>query len=193
MQKLNPADLMSLEQYHRERNAFRAKVLAHKRSRQAPIGPNITLYFEDRLTMQYQVQEMLRIERIFEAEAIAAEIAAYNPLIPDGTNLKATMMIEYPDPVERHAALHRLAAVEDRVIAQVEGFDPVSAIADEDLERTDREKTAAVHFLRFEFTEPMRAALKSGAALRFAIEHPEYRHGTLASAEQRKSLAADFD
>ena len=146
---------MSLEQYHRERNAFRARVLAHKKNRQAAIGPNVTLYFEDRLTMQYQIQEMLRIERIFESDAIAQELDAYNPLIPDGGNWKATMMIEYPDVVERRAALERLAGVERRVYAEIAGFPRVTAIADEDLERSDERKTSAVHFLRFEI-EPAR-------------------------------------
>ena len=193
MDKLTPADLMSLEDYHRERAAFRARVLAHKRDRQAAVGPNVTLYFEDRLTMQYQVQEMLRIERIFESDAIAEELTAYNPLIPDGGNLKATMMIEYPDVAERKAALQQLAGIERNVYAQVAGFPRVSAIADEDLARSDEQKTSAVHFLRFEIDAPARAALKNGAALELGIEHPHYRHALAAPPQLRSALAADFD
>jgi hypothetical protein len=193
MNKLTPTDLLSLEQYHRERNAFRARVLAHKKNRQAPIGPNVTVYFEDRLTMQYQVQEMLRIERIFESEAIAAELDAYNPLIPDGGNLKATMMIEFSDAVERKAALERLAGIERNVYLQVQGQARVAAVADEDLERTDDHKTSAVHFLRFELDAMSCAALKNGAALDFGIDHPLYRHSLAASAQLRAALAADLD
>ena len=172
---------------------MRAEVLAHKRNRQAPIGPNVTLYFEDRITIRYQVQEMLRAERIFEAEGIAEELDAYNPLIPDGTNLKATMMIEYPDVEERRAALKRLRGIEDRVWLEVGTMGRVYAIADEDLERTDEEKTSAVHFLRFELDEAMRAALKSGSPLKLGIDHEQYTHELAGSAELAKSLAADFD
>src|SRR5687768_9438861 len=137
MDKLTPGDLFSLEEYHKRRNAFRAEVLAHKRNRQVPVGPNVTLYFEDRLTMQYQVQEMLRAERIFETEAIAEELGAYNPLIPDGGNLKATMMIEYPDAEERRVALEQLAGVEYRVYLEVAELGRVPAHADEDLPRSN--------------------------------------------------------
>jgi hypothetical protein len=193
MQKLTVDDLLSLERYHKERLRMRAEVLAHKRNRQAPIGPNVTLHFEDRLTMRYQVQEMLRAERIFEAEAIAEELDAYNPLIPDGTNLKATMMIEYPDVEERRAALKRLRGIEDRVWLEVGGHGRVYAIADEDLERTDETKTSAVHFLRFELDEAMREALKGGAPLKLGIDHELYTHELLASPELRKALAADLD
>jgi hypothetical protein len=193
MQKLTADDLLSLEQYHKERPRMRAEVLAHKRNRQAPIGPNVTLYFEDRITIRYQVQEMLRAERIFEAEGIAEELDAYNPLIPDGTNLKATMMIEYPDVEERRAALKRLRGIEDRVWLEVGTMGRVYAIADEDLERTDEEKTSAVHFLRFELDEAMRAALKSGSPLKLGIDHEQYTHELAGSAELAKSLAADFD
>ena len=192
MDPLKPEDLMSLEEYHRERSDFRARVLAHKRDRQAPIGPNVTLYFEDRLTMQYQVQEMLRIERIFESEAIAEELAAYNPLVPDGGNLKATMMIEYPDSDERRVALAELGGVEHTVYVQVPGFEKVLAHADEDLERSSDEKTAAVHFLRFELDPAMRAALKNGAALRLGVDHPKYRREVDASESLRSALTADF-
>jgi hypothetical protein len=193
MQKLTPDDLLSLERYHKERSQMRAEVLVHKRDRQAPIGPNVTLYFEDRLTMQYQVQEMLRAERIFESEAIAEELESYNPLIPDGTNLKATMMLEYPDVAERRAALERLKGIEDSVYLEVGTLGRVFAHADEDISRTDETKTSAVHFLRFELDPRMRAALKSGAALALGIDHEGYRHELTGSAELRKSLAADLD
>src|SRR6185503_12274586 len=156
MDKLTPADLLSLEQYHKERPRLRAEVLAHKRHRQAPLGPNLTLYFEDRLTMRYQVQEMLRTERIFESESIAEELAAYNPLIPDGTNLKATMMLEYADVAERRKALERLKGVESAVYLEVGALGRVFAYADEDLSRSDETKTSAVHFLRFELDAGMR-------------------------------------
>jgi Protein of unknown function (DUF3501) len=192
MEKLTTADLMSLEEYHQRRNAFRAEVLAHKRGRQATVGPNVTLYFEDRLTMQYQIQEMLRAERIFEAEAIAEELAAYNPLIPDGRNLKATMMIEYTDSGERRDALKRLAGVEHGVFVQVAGHARVFAHADEDMPRSTDDKTSAVHFLRFELDDAMSAALKSGAALAIGVEHKEYRHTLEATAELRAALTADL-
>ena len=193
MVKLEVTDLLSLEQYHKERPRLRAEVLEHKRHRQAPLGPNITLYFEDRLTMRYQVQEMLRAERIFESEAIAEELAAYNPLIPDGTNLKATMMLEYPDITERRAALERLRSVENAVYLEVGTLGRVFAYADEDLERSDDTKTSAVHFLRFELDAGMRAALKGGAALKLGVDHEQYRHELAAPAELRASLAADLD
>jgi len=193
MQKLKADDLLSLERYHKERPRMRAEVLAHKRDRKAAIGPNVTLYFEDLLTMRYQVHEMLRAERIFESEAIAEELEAYNPLIPDGTNLKATMMLEYPDVAERRGALERLKGIEDRVYLEVGGMGRVLAHADEDLDRSDETKTSAVHFLRFELDTPMRAALKSGAKLTLGVDHDHYRHELAASAELAKSLAADFD
>ena len=150
MKKLTPADLLSLEAYHKERTRLRAEVLAHKRNRHVGIGPNVTLYFEDRLTMRYQVQEMLRVERIFESEAIAEELESYNPLIPDGTNLKATMMLEYPDVAERRTALAQLGGIEHATYVEVGALGRVFAHADEDLPRTEADKTAAVHFLRFE-------------------------------------------
>lgn len=193
MDKLNVADLLSLEQYHKERSRLRAEVLAHKRHRQAALGPNLTLYFEDRLTMRYQVQEMLRAERIFETEAIAEELAAYNPLIPDGTNLKATMMLEYPDAAERRTALERLRGVENGVYLEVSTLGRVFAYADEDLTRSDATKTSAVHFLRFELDAAMRAALKGGAPLKLGVDHEHYRHELDASKELRASLAADLD
>jgi len=193
MDKLTTDDLLPLERYHKERPRLRAEVLAHKRHRQAPLGPNLTLYFEDRLTMRYQVQEMLRAERIFEAEAIAEELAAYNPLIPDGTNLKATMMLEYPDVDLRRTALEQLKGVEDAVYLEVGNLGRVFAHADEDLERSDETKTSAVHFLRFELDAAMRSALKNGAPLTFGVDHEHYRHGLDGSAELRTSLAADLD
>jgi hypothetical protein len=193
MQKLTPDDLLSLERYHTERPRMRAEVLAHKKHRQAPLGPNLTLYFEDRLTMRYQVQEMLRAERIFESEGIAEELAAYNPLIPDGTNFKATMMLEYPDAGERRTALETLKGIENSVYIEVGALGRVFAHADEDIERSDETKTSAVHFLRFELTSAMRTALKGGAALKLGVDHEHYRHELDGSAELRKSLAADLD
>jgi hypothetical protein len=192
MDKLTTADLLSLEQYHKERPRLRAEVLAHKRHRQAPLGPNVTLYFEDRLTMRYQVQEMLRAERIFESEGIAEELAAYNPLIPDGTNLKATMMLEYPDVAERRAALERLRGIEGAVYLEVGGRGRVFAHADEDLARSDETKTAAVHFLRFELDAAMRERLRGGAGLELGVDHPAYRASIVATRESRAALAADL-
>ena len=193
MNKLTPADLLSLESYDKERARLRAEVLAHKRNRQVGIGPNVTLYFEDRITMRYQVQEMLRVERIFESEAIAEELESYNPLIPDGTNLKATMMLEYPDVNERRAALAKLGGIEHAVYVEVGTLGRVFAYADEDLPRTDADKTAAVHFLRFELDSGMSAELKGGALLRLGVDHAQYRHEIEASAAVRASLAADLD
>ncbi len=193
MQKLTTDDLLPLERYHKERPRMRAEVLAHKRHRQAPLGAHLTLYFEDRLTMRYQVQEMLRAERIFESEAIEEELAAYNPLIPDGTNLKATMMLEYTDVEERRAALERLKGIEDCVYLEVGALGRVFAYADEDLERSDDTKTSAVHFLRFELDAGMREALKRGAPLKLGVDHEHYSHELDSPAELRKSLAADLD
>jgi hypothetical protein len=191
--KLQPEDLYSLEQYARARRDFRSRVIEHKKDRQVAIGPNATLYFEDRLTIQYQVQEMLRIERIFEPEGIAAELEAYNPLIPDGTNWKATFMLEYEDVAERRAALARLQGIEDRVWVQVRGFERVGAIADEDLEREDETKTSSVHFLRFELTAPMRKALIDGGHVAMGIDHDHYRHAVdPIPPAVRDSLAQDL-
>jgi hypothetical protein len=176
MDKLTVEDLMGLERYARERPAFRARVLEHKRDRKLAVGPNVTWSFEDRLTMQYQVQEMLRAERIFEPEGIREELDAYNPLIPDGSNWKATLLIEFPDVDERQRQLAKLIGLEDRCWVQVRGHDRVYAIADEDLERENAEKTSSVHFLRFELTPAMIAALKSGAALGAGVDHDHYRH-----------------
>lgn len=176
MQKLKREDLFPLEVYARERPSFREKVIAHKKNRQVQIGANITLSFEDRLTMQYQIQEMLRVERIFEAEGIQDELDAYNPLIPDGSNWKATLLIEYPDIEERRVALERLKGVEDRVWIRVAGQQPIWAIADEDLERTNETKTSSVHFLRFELSPDAIRAMKQGAGVSIGIDHPEYRY-----------------
>ena len=192
MEKLGRADLFSLERYHEIRPEFRARVLAHKRLRQVPIGPNATLYFEDRLTIQYQVQEMLRVERVFEAEAIEEELAAYNPLIPDGVNLKATFMLEYSDPDERRRMLGELVGIEHRVWMEA-GGQRVFAVADEDLDRATDAKTSSVHFLRFEVSSEMRSALGDGATMRFGIDHDRYRHERTPAAESRSVLLADLD
>jgi hypothetical protein len=194
MKKLVATELLSLEHYSRERAGFRARVIAHKKNRQLNVGPNTMWLFEDRLTVQYQVQEMLRTERIFEAEGIAEELAAYNPLIPDGRNWKATLLIEYPDPEIRRVQLEKLRGIEDRCWVQVAGSARVHAIADEDLERENETKTSAVHFLRFELEEPMVEALRGGAALAVGVDHPNYRHEVVALPDQvRASLLADLD
>jgi hypothetical protein len=194
MQKLTVSDLMSLERYSRERPDFRTRVMAHKRNRQLNVGPNTMWLFEDRLTVQYQVQEMLRTERIFEAEGIAEELAAYNPLIPEGSNWKVTFLIEYTDPEVRRVQLEKLRGVEDRCWVQVSGFERVFAIADEDMERENEVKTSAVHFLRFELSDAMSAKLKGGAALSVGIDHPEYQHQISPAPDNvRASLIADLD
>jgi Protein of unknown function (DUF3501) len=191
MQKLADTDLMPLEQYARERQAFRARVLRHKAQRTLAVGPNATWLFEDRLTVQYQVQEMLRTERIFEPAGIAAELSAYNPLIPDGSNWKVTLLLEF-DPAERPAALAKLKGVEDRCFVRIARLERVFAIADEDLERENAEKTSAVHFLRFELSAAMVAALKSGGALSAGVDHPHYLHEVVVPASVRDALAADL-
>jgi len=193
MQKITRDQLMPLEQYAKQRNDFRAKVMAHKRDRQVQIGPHATLYFEDRLTMHYQVQEMLRAERIFEEAGIEDELNAYNPMIPDGTNWKATFMIEYGDEDERRFALGKLVGVEHKVWVQVAGFAKGWPIADEYLERTTEEKTSSVHFLRFELAPDMIKAVNSGAAISMGIEHPAYAHSVNPVPEAtRASLAQDL-
>jgi hypothetical protein len=194
MQKLTRNDLMNLEQYAEARKDFRSKLMAHKKNRVINVGPHATLHFEDRLTMQYQIQEMLRAERIFEAEGIQEELDAYNPLIPDGTNLKATFMIEYDDPKERQVALQKMLGIEKRVWVKVSGFDPVFAIADEDLERETEDKTSSVHFLRFELDSPMISAVKQGADISVGIDHAAYTEALepLPKAN-RDSLAHDFE
>ena len=194
MQKLSREDLFSLETYAESRAAFREKVLEHKKNRRLDLGTNAALYFEDRLTMQYQVQEMLRIEKIFEADGIKEELDAYNPLIPDGSNWKATFMIEFPDVEERQQMLAQLVGIEDRVYVQVADFDRVYAIADEDLERADEGKTSAVHFLRFELPAEQVASLKNGAALIAGIDHDNYRvEISPVPANIRDSLVNDLD
>ena len=193
MKKLTRDDLYPLEKYAELRPRLRAEVMAHKQHRQVAIGPNATLYFEDRMTMHYQVQEMLRIERIFEAEGINDELAAYNPLIPDGSNWKATFMVEFPEVEERREALKRLKDVENRVWVRVAGFEPVRPHVDEDLEREDEEKTSAVHFMRFELTPEMVKAVKQGAAVAMGIDHPAYTHAVdPIPAATRDSLARDL-
>ncbi len=173
---LTAADLLSLEQYARERGAIRTRMIDYRAARRLHLGPHCTWSFEDRETVRYQVQEMLRTERVFEPAGIAEELAAYNPLIPDGHNLKATLLIEYPDPAERVRRLTELRGIENRSWLRVAGHEPVYAIADEDLARTNDEKTSAVHFLRFELSPTMIASLKSGAALAAGIDLPAYRH-----------------
>ena len=194
MSHLSREDLYSLEEYSQIRPDFRARVMAHKKNRRLPIGENATLYFEDALTMQYQIQEMLRIEKIFEREGIMEELDAYNPLIPDGHNWKATFMMEYPDIVERKAALAQLVGIEDKTWVRVEGFDKVYAIADEDLERDSEEKTSSVHFMRFELTGEMISAAKSGAAISAGIDHPNYNMSVDPIPDNiRDSLVNDLD
>ena len=168
--------LLSLESYAKQRPDYRAKVLAHKKARKVQLGEHVTLIFEDELTVRYQIQEMLRIERTFEEEGIQDELDAYNPLVPDGSNFKATMLVEFPDPEERHVWLAKLIGVEDRVWIQVEGYPRVYAIADEDLERENEEKTSSVHFLRFELTAEMKRTLQGSAGLAMGIDHPAYSH-----------------
>jgi hypothetical protein len=184
--------LYSLEQYARLRPEFRARVIAHKKIRVVPVGPHATLHFEDRLTMQYQVQEMLRLERMFEPAAIQEELDVYNPLIPDGSNWKATFMIEFPDEAERKIQLARLIGIEKALWIQVGDFARVTPIANEDLDRETEEKTSSVHFLRFELTPAMCQAVKAGAAIRVGIDHPHYRHETTLPPATRDSLAADL-
>ena len=178
MHKLGREDLFSLESYAEVRSEFRARVIAHKRHRRVALGPHIMLQFEDRLTVQYQIQEMLRVERIFARAGIEEELSAYNPLIPDGSNLKATMMIEYPDAVQRQAALTLLRGIEDRIWLEVGDRSRIFAIADEDLDRSNEIKTSAVHFLRFELTAPAAAEFKTGAAISLGTEHEAYTHGS---------------
>jgi hypothetical protein len=191
--KLSRADLLSLEQYSGARAEFRTKVLAHKKLRLLAVGPNATWCFEDRLLVQYQVQEMLRIERIFEAAGIEEELQAYNPLIPDGNNWKATFLIEFPDPQQRKLELSKLKGVEQRCWVQVAGCERVWAIADEDLDRENDEKTSAVHFMRFELTEKMCGKVRAGAAVSIGVDHESYRHQVSPlPAAVRDSLAADL-
>ena len=190
---LTRSDLMSLEQYAQQRNDFRRQVIAHKKYRRVGIGPYLYLYFEDRLTIQYQVQEMLRIEKIFEAAGIGEELDTYNPLIPDGQNLKATAMLEYQDVEQRKQQLALLRGIEDQVWIQADGFKPVYAISNEDLERSNAEKTSAVHFMRFELEPGMITALHKGAPLKMGSSHPSYPYSTEVDANTRTALLADLD
>ena len=193
MNTLSRADLWSLEEYAEVRPGFRAEVMAHKKSRQLALGEHARLYFEDRLTIKYQIQEMLRIEKVFEAEGIREELDAYNPLIPDGHNWKATFMIEYGDPAERALRLGEMIGIEDKVWLQVEGFDKIYPIADEDLDRQTADKTSSVHFLRFELDPSTINAVANGAAIGAGIDHPAYPVEIPAiPAEIRDSLAGDL-
>ena len=192
MPKIDRASLMPLETYAKERTAFRAKVMAHKKHRQIALGAHLTLSFEDELTMRYQVQEMLRVERIFEEAGIHDELDAYNPLIPDGRNFKATMLLEYPDAQDRKQKLAGLIGIEDKVWVQVEGCAKVYAIADEDLERENEEKTSSVHFLRFELTEEMARSAKHGAALSVGVANPNYTSERQLADDERNALVSDL-
>lgn len=189
---LRHEDLFTLEKYARMRPEFRAKVIAHKKNRQLAIGEHATLYFEDALTMQYQVQEMLRLERMFEPELIQEELDVYNPLIPDGHNWKATFMVEYSNVDERRRALAKLIGIEKKVWMQVEGCEKVYPIANEDLDRETEDKTSAVHFMRFELTPQMIAAAKAGATIRAGIDHDQYREAVTVPPAVRESLVADL-
>ena len=190
---INRDDLMSLEQYAEQRDTFRQQVLAHKKNRQVALGPNTTLYFEDRLTLLYQIQEMLRIEKVFEADGINEELEAYNPMVPDGCNFKATFMIEYADPVVRAAQLEKMVRIEDLLWMQIGEHDKIWSIADEDLERSTDTKTSAVHFLRFELNETLAAELKAGADWHVGVQHPVYSYDLEIVGATRNSLLNDLD
>ena len=190
--KIERSSLLSLEAYAKQRAEFRQRVMQHKQDRRVQLGGHITLHFEDELTVRYQIQEMLRAERTFEEDGILNELDAYNPLVPDGCNFKATMMIEFPEPEERAFWLGKLIGIEDRIWIQVGTCERVWAIADEDLDRETAEKTSAVHFLRFEVTPEMITQLKSSADLRIGVDHSEYRTETLASSRVRDSLVSDL-
>lgn len=192
MPQITRESLMSLEAYAKARPEFRAKVMAHKKNRTVHLGENVTLVFEDELTVRYQIQEMLRIEKTFEEAGILDELEAYTPLVPDGSNWKATMMIEYPEETERRAMLTKLKGIEDRVWVQVMDFARVHAIADEDLERENEEKTSSVHFLRFELTPEMIAAARAGAAIAMGVDHALYMAETVVAQNVRDSLAGDL-
>jgi len=193
MNQITRADLMSLEQYAEQRDDFRRQVIAHKKHRQVALGPDTTLYFEDRLTLLYQIQEMLRIEKVFEVAGINEELEAYNPMVPNGRNFKATYMIEYPDATIRAAQLEKMVGIEDLVWTQVDNQDKIWAIADEDLERSTEHKTSAVHFMRFEISDAMAQALKDGAEWKIGVQHPAYSYQVSVEGETRKSLLQDLD
>lgn len=186
--------LLTLEAYSKARNVLRTEVIAHKKIRNVQLGNHVSLLFEDEKTLRYQVQEMLRIEKIYEEDGIQSELDAYNPLLPDGSNFKATMLIEYTNEIERKSALAKLIGIEDRLFIQVEGQARVYAIADEDLERENAEKTSAVHFVRFELTPPMKTALKSGAQMMLGCDHPNYpQHLEELPQETLAALLRDLD
>jgi hypothetical protein len=194
VKKLQRPDLMSLEQYASERARLRSEVIAHKQRRNVQVGPNMTWCFEDYTTIRYQVLEMLRAERIFESDGIQGELDAYNPLIPDGRNWKVTLLLEYPDPDLRRSALEQLIGVEDRCWIRVSEMERVFALADEDMERENAEKTSAVHFLRFELSPSMVQAMKSGASLSIGVDHDHYRHLRCPLPEAvRDTLSRDLD
>ena len=194
MKKLTRQDLFSLEKYAEIRPQFRTQILQHKNKRRVAVGPHTTLFFEDRQTIQYQIQEMLRVERIFEADGIQEELDVYNPLIPDGTNWKATFMIEFEDPEDSRQSISEMIGIEHSVQIKVAGFDPVTPIANEDLSRENSDRKSLVHFLRFELMPEMIAAVKKGAAISVAIDHPAYRYQTDALPEAtRASLIKDLD
>lgn len=186
------ADLMSLEQYAKERPAFRQQVLQHKKSRQVALGPNATLYFEDRQTLLYQIQEILRIEKVFEVDGINDELEAYNPMLPSGRNFKATFMIEYTDAVIRAAQLEKMVGIEDLVWIKIDGFDKVWSIADEDLERSNATKTSAVHFMRFEMSDGMSKSIKAGSSWVIGVQHPNYTYEYQVEGDTRNCLKNDL-
>ena len=192
-QPITRADLMSLEQYAEKRDDFRSEVLAHKKHRQVALGPNSTLYFEDRLTLLYQIQEMLRIEKVFEVDGINEELDAYNPLVPSGRNFKATYMIEYADEIIRAAQLEKMVGIEDLVWMQIAEHEKVWAIADEDLPRSNDKKTSAVHFMRFEISDAMAASLKDGERWEIGVQHPVYTYSLNIEGATRDSLITDLD
>ena len=194
MKKLTRGDLLNLERYASERGRLRSEVIAHKQKRNVQVGPNMTWCFEDTITIRYQIQEMLRTERIFESDGIQGELDAYNPLIPDGSNWKVTLLLEFPDPEVRRTALERLIGVEDRCWVRVNEMDAVFAVADEDMERENDEKTSAVHFLRFELSPSMVRMVKSGAPLSIGVDHDEYRHSVSPlPGAIRDTLSFDLD
>ncbi len=193
MDKLQRSDLLSLENYAQDRTAFRDRVMLHKKNRKLELGPNATIAFEDRLTIQYQIQEMLRVERIFESQGIEEELTAYNPLIPDGNNWKATFMIEFTDPEVRQQALQKMLGIEDKVWIKIGDYATVYAIADEDMDRTTAEKTSAVHFLRFQLNDEQISAIKSGASVQAGIDHENYCHTVEIADAIKQSLIEDLN
>ena len=192
MEKLKHSDLYTLEEYDKKRDEIRSQIMQRKKSRIVHLGEHLSLYFEDRQTIQYQIQEMLRIEKIFTADGIEEELTTYNPLIPDGNNWKATMMIEYKDPEERAKRLQELIGIERKLYVQISDLEKVYPIANEDLTRETPDKTSAVHFLRFELTTEMTKAVSDSGDIRFAVDHPHYQATHIASSETHMSLAKDL-